>query len=72
MKKIKEYLNQKLFIKDSDIDITMHIQELKKNYLLNVNQEKEMGNICFYLLWNMSMLQNFEIVWKFEDGPTYL
>lgn len=69
--KIKEYLKQKLFIV-GDADIKTLLEELERCYILEAEKEKGMGNISFYLLWYMAMLQQFEIIWQIEEGPMHL
>lgn len=69
--KIKEYLRSKLFIDDNNLSLSSLMEELAKCYTINADKEKGLGNICFYLLWYLSMLQQYEIVWRIEEGPIH-
>lgn len=64
--KIKEFLMMKLCESNEDLDITTLLTRLE-SFMDAHNKDKMMANFTFYLLWYMSMLQSYSIIWKIED-----
>jgi len=66
-KEIKKYLMVKLY-EDND---SKNIDELftkLESYINERDKIRVMGNIIHYLLWYMSLIQNYEIIWYIEDN----
>lgn len=72
-KEIKNYLMMKLYEKDENINLDILFKRLE-NFIDEKDKPKLMGNFIHYLLWYISMLQSFEVVWYIEFNqkiPTF-
>lgn len=69
-KKIVEFLKARLYIKGENIDLKTILEKLKEYFIMGASSEKDMGYICFYILWYIGMLQGYTLSWQVEEEPT--
>lgn len=69
-KKIVEFLKVRLYIKGENIDLKTILEKLKEYFIMGASSEKDMGHICFYILWYIGMLQGYTLSWQVEEEPT--
>lgn len=72
--KINEFLRMKLSESNKELDNSALLMRLQSFLEGQPNKDQMMANFTFYLLWYMSMLQGFEIIWRIEevDSPKFL
>lgn len=72
--KINEFLRMKLSESNKELDNSALLMRLQSFLEGQPNKDQMMANFTFYLLWYMSMLQDFEIIWRIEevDSPKFL
>lgn len=68
--KINEYLRMKLNESDESLDNNTLLRKLESFLEGQHNKDQMMANFIFYLLWYMSMYQEWEIIWRIEDVDT--
>ncbi len=68
--KINKYLRWKLNESDETLDNNTLLRRLESFLDIQFNKEILMDNFIFYLLYYLSMMQDFEIIWENEDVDT--
>lgn len=68
--KINEYLRMKLNESDESLDNNTLLRKLESFLEGQHNKDQMLANFIFYLLWYMSMYQEWEIIWRIEDVDT--
>lgn len=66
-KKINEFLRMKLDESDESLDNNTLLRRLESFLIGQHNKEQMMAFFIFYLLWYISIIQGFEVIWRIDD-----